>query len=132
MDAGWNFVMPNQLNQSVAVEALALSLASSFEVVEADQAGQPTSVRTRGSGCMARALGIDAAEAEFTRCWALAVAADNLADEDQVAEFLELEVQAELILAVGSYMEVNDLGYVDPLPWHAEVQQLQLELEAGG
>ena len=129
MDANWNFVMPRHIDQSTAVEALALSLASSFEVVEAREDGQPTTVRTRGAGAEARALGIDAAEAEFTRCWALAVAADNLADEDQVAELLELEIQAELILAVGSYMEVHDLGYIDPCPWSASQAQLSLELE---
>ena len=121
----WNIVMPTRLNQSEAVEALAMSLASSFEVAETDAVGQPTSLRSRGSEPSSRAVSVRAAEVEFTRLWAIAVAGD---DED--SQVLDLEIQRDLIRAVQAYMEVHDLGYMPPTPavvW----EQFVLDLGVG-
>ena len=125
MDATWNFVMPLEANQSVAVEALALSLASSFEVAEVNE-GEPTSLRNRGADPSERTLSIAAAEAEFTRCWAIAAAEDD----PNLAEILELAIQGDLLEAVASYMEVHDLGYMNPVP--SAPGQLALEFGCAG
>jgi hypothetical protein len=127
MDEGWNFVVPLKANQSVAVEALALSLASSFEVAGTGPDGAPIQLRTRGSDPSSRPLSLVAAEAEFTRCWAVAVSAGD----EEFAELLELEVQNELILAVEAYMEVNDLGYMSPIHLEDGADQLKLEFSCG-
>ena len=95
----------------MVVEALAMSLVSSFEVADTDAVGQPTSIRTRGAGPDSRAVSVRAAEIEFTRCWAIAVSEDD--DESQV---LDLEIQRDLIRSAAAYMEVHDLGYMPPTP----------------
>jgi hypothetical protein len=117
----WNLILPRNLNQSEAVEALALSLASSFEVADTDRLGQPTSIRTRGSGPAGRAFSIRAGQQEFARVWALAVA---VGEPD--SPLLNVEVQHALLEAVQSYMEVHDLGYMPAVP---PIDQLELDFE---
>jgi hypothetical protein len=129
MDAGaWNLVLPAQLNQSAAVEALAISLSSSFEVVQVSEDGRPTHVRTRGSGPEARPISVRAAEREFTRCWVQAA----VADESDPYFLLDLRVQNSLLSSVEAYMEVHDLGYMAPISEEAgaeQIEQIQLKLD---
>lgn len=111
---GWNFVPPRRSNESEAVEALALSLSSSFTASELDEDGRPTRLRSKYAGAGDPDFSIEAAEVEFTRSWAIAVDVADGGTGD--SEFLDLVTQAFLIESVQAYMEVYDLGYMTSEP----------------